>query len=291
MTAVGVARCLLFHALVIMAVGVLAWSATYAVARGQLRRHQEARRGRAATLASRQLLPQPRPLASTRTGSVTSLTDTVAPPGSTPNSAPLPQLQGVGGAGEQLEIGGLRAIRHTLSSLSRRHRAASSPLKPQPTTPNSQSQPTAVGSDAAPSLPQRSVCRPGEQGAGTGAGTAASSSNPTTQPSDEVGQEPSPLPLTSFGIHLFEWLGVGWWLREWEVRVDALMDRADDGLVVRLVCLPLAGYSLILALLVRMRMSVRGRGRAGSSSWRGTSGIVHQSQAQRVCMLKALVFV
>lgn len=200
----------------------------------------------------------------------------------TPNSAQhsvlsqQQQQQQVGGSLEQLDQGGLRLFKHTLSSLYRRQRPGSS-LRPQSSTPSSdlqqpstQTQPASASADAALQGPQRSGSRPGEPAAGTGAGSAPSSSRPTTHATEDLPAEPSPLPFTSFGIHIFERLGVEWLLREVEVRVNALMDCADDGLVVRTVCMPLAGYSLILALLVRMRMSVRGSRvaavRAGSST-------------------------
>lgn len=207
----------------------------------------------------------------------------------TPNSAQhsvlsqQQQQQQVGGSLEQLDQGGLRLFKHTLSSLYRRQRPGSS-LRPQNSTPSSdlqqpstQTQPASASADAALQGPQRSGSRPGEPAAGTGAGSTPSLSRPTTHAAEDLPEEPSALPFTSFGIHIFERLGVEWLLREVEVRVNALMDCADDGLVVRTVCMPLAGYSLILALLVRMRMSVRGSRDMQQGGW----GLYRQGLGQR----------
>lgn len=79
------------------------------------------------------------------------------------------------------------------------------------------------------------------------------------------------IPLDSFGFSLFRYLGLVPKIREFDVAMTAMVDRIDDAMLVRLLCLPVSVLSIVYALMVRMRMEAsRGVGlQAGKGKERG----------------------
>lgn len=133
--------------------------------------------------------------------------------------------------------------------------------RPLSGTASKRSEPSAAGSPPAGSA-DAAFYSP----AGTAAGvSSADSDHGSTQL----------LPLEFLGVHIFRRMGLGpffLWLDEYAMRAA---ERMEEMVLVRIVCLPIAIYSLTFAVMARMHFMVGGR----SSTWwqqtQGSVGILH----------------
>ena len=227
--------CAATHSCSIAFAGFAAWALTYTISRGHFRR--QAGGGALSTVIAAPGSPN--------------LHAAAAPTPAAAEREPPPHRTGSFGAmfptqAEQLSSG---LARFTRSSLSRRRPAA--PVSNEAPTGTHRT-PAAVTADDGRTPMFSSGSRPPIR---TENPSWAAHSHSQSQFS------PSPMPFESFGIRMFQRLGLEPFFRALEVWVNAVVDRIDDGLVVRVTCLPVAAYSLTYALMVRMRFPVsRGHG-------------------------------
>lgn len=80
--------------------------------------------------------------------------------------------------------------------------------------------------------------------------------------SEPVGQQ---LPLEFFGVRIFRTMGLGPFFLWLDDCVTRLADRLEEAVLVRLVCLPVAGYSLAFLAMARLRFMVSGDSRSLTS--------------------------
>ena len=93
-------------------------------------------------------------------------------------------------------------------------------------------------------------------GGHTGTGSRTSPTYPTMTTHSSLQSAPSPIPLETFGVYALRRFGLApaiWRLEEY---ANLLADSVDDGLMVRMLCIPVTVYSVVFALLVRMRITV-----------------------------------
>lgn len=228
--------CSATHGYPIAFAGFAAWALTYTVSRGHFRR--QAGGGALSTVVAAPGSPN--------------LDAAAAPTPAAAEREPPPHRTGSFGAmfptqAEQFHSG---LARFTRSSLSRRRPPAPVPNE-TPTGPHRT--PAAATADDGRTPMFSAGSRPSSR-----------SENPSWAAHSHSHSQfsPSPMPFESFGIRVFQRLGLEPYFRALEVWVNAVVDRIDDGLVVRVTCLPVAAYSLTYALMVRMRFPVsRGHGR------------------------------
>lgn len=86
--------------------------------------------------------------------------------------------------------------------------------------------------------------------------SGASKQQQQQQPAIREHEESAPVPLEYFGIHIFRTLGLAPALRQVDLYVSSLAERVNEGMVVRVVCLPIAIHCLFYAVMARLRFLV-----------------------------------
>lgn len=116
-------------------------------------------------------------------------------------------------------------------------------------------QPQATHAAAVPGRGALALCT-AQSGGHSGTGSRTSPTYHATTTHSSLQSAPSPIPLETFGVYALRRFGLApaiWRLEEY---ANLLADSVDDGMMVRMLCIPVTVYSVVFALLVRMRITV-----------------------------------